>query len=104
MTSFFVIGYKEPSAIVTVVGGGGLAAGILMGMERVGWACSVPLLTMETQGADCFNKAIGSGRIVRLEAIKSVATSLGAQFVIFLNHLYMDKLDIFHISFLLQVL
>ena len=48
-----------------------------MGIERVGWAESVPVLTMETQGADCFNKALENGSIVRLEAIKSVATSLG---------------------------
>jgi len=67
----------EPAAIVTVVGGGGLAAGILMGMERVGWS-GVPLMAMETQGADCFNAAIKEGQIVRLDRIRSVATSLGA--------------------------
>ena len=62
---------------MTVVGGGGLAAGILIGMERSGWSGTVPLLTMETEGADCFNAAIQKKEIVKLEAINSVATSLG---------------------------
>ena len=62
---------------MTVVGGGGLAAGILIGMERSGWSGNVPLLTMETEGADCFNAAIQKKEIVKLEAINSVATSLG---------------------------
>jgi len=68
----------KPLALVTVVGGGGLAAGILIGMERSGWSGNVPLLTMETEGADCFNAAIQKKEIVKLEAINSVATSLGA--------------------------
>ena len=62
---------------MTVVGGGGLAAGILIGMERSGWSGNVPLLTMETEGADCFNAAIQKKEIVKLEDINSVATSLG---------------------------
>ena len=72
---------------MTVVGGGGLAAGILIGMERSGWSGTVPLLTMETEGADCFNAAIQKKEIVKLEAINSVATSLG---ICYLGHIYIQ--------------
>ena len=67
----------KPGAIVTVVGGGGLATGILFGLEKVGWK-DVPLITVETEGANCFNEALKAKKVVRLDAIKSVATSLGA--------------------------
>ena len=66
----------RPGAIVTAVGGGGLALGILLGLEKVGWK-DVPLLAMETEGADCFNAALKANKVVRLESIKSVAKSLG---------------------------
>jgi len=68
----------KPAAIVTVVGGGGLAIGILQGMERVGWKEDVSLVTMETEGANCFNVALKENKVVRLGGITSVATSLGA--------------------------
>lgn len=66
-----------PSAVVTCVGGGGLAAGLILGMKSAGWD-DVPLVTMETVGADCFNKSLKAGRIVKIDAIRSIAKSLGA--------------------------
>jgi L-serine/L-threonine ammonia-lyase len=47
-------------------------------MEAVGWNLTVPLITMETEGADCFNAALKAGQIVKLDAITSIASSLGA--------------------------
>jgi len=67
-----------PGAIVTCVGGGGLAIGLLMGMEDVKWNSKVPLVTMETEGSNCFNEALKAGKIVTLNGINSIAKSLGA--------------------------
>ena len=44
-------------------------AGLILGMKSVGWD-DVPLVTMETVGADCFNKTLKAGRIVKIDAIR----------------------------------
>ena len=49
-----------------------------MGMEDVRWNLNVPLVTMETEGSNCFNEALKSGKIVTLNGINSIAKSLGA--------------------------
>ena len=49
-----------------------------MGMEAVNWNKQVSLITMETEGSNCFNEAIKRGKIVTLKAINSIAKSLGA--------------------------
>ena len=67
----------RPGAIVASVGGGGLACGLLEGLERHGWG-ETTLVTAETEGASCFASAMEAGEPVRLDAITSVATSLGA--------------------------
>ena len=43
----------KPDAIVVPVGGGGLLAGILQGMQRHGWV-DIPVLAMETHGSNSF--------------------------------------------------
>lgn len=68
----------KPDAVVLSVGGGGLMCGVLHGMHAVGWH-DVPLVAAETNGADSLNAAVAAGRLVTLEAITSVATSLGAR-------------------------
>ena len=50
---------------------------MLTGLKRHGWD-STSLVTAETEGADCFARARAAGGPVRLDAITSVATSLGA--------------------------
>ena len=50
--------------------------GILQGMWKVGWN-DVPLLVMETFGAESFNAAVKAGKLVTLPAITSVAKCLG---------------------------
>ena len=47
-------------------------------MEDVGWTEDTTLVTMETEGSNCFNEALKSGRIVTLNGINSIAKSLGA--------------------------
>jgi len=67
-----------PAAIVTCVGGGGLAMGIIKGMEKIpGWE-DTKLICLETNGANCLSAARKAGCPVRLPAITSIATSLGA--------------------------
>ena len=68
----------KPGAVVLSVGGGGLLCGAVEGMQRVGWL-DVPVLAMETEGADSFAAARAAGKAVRLPAITSVASSLGAR-------------------------
>ena len=68
----------QPGVVVLSVGGGGLLCGVVEGMRRVGWS-EVPVLAMETQGAESFAAAVSAGEAVRLPAITSVASSLGAR-------------------------
>lgn len=58
----------KPGAVVISVGGGGLLCGVVQGLRDVGWA-DVPIIAMETVGADCFNAAIKAGRLVTLDDI-----------------------------------
>lgn len=71
---------EKPGIIVASCGGGGLVTGILDGLKEVGWQ-DVPLLVMETNGAHCFNLSMKALKIVAMEKITSIATSLGARTV-----------------------
>ncbi|GAB1603413.1 uncharacterized protein LOC115216536 [Argonauta hians] len=68
---------SKPDVIVLSVGGGGLLNGVCEGLKEVGWD-KVPIIAMETKGADCFNKAIEKGEVITLPEITSVAKCLGA--------------------------
>lgn len=70
----------KPGAVVVSVGGGGLLCGVLQGMHDAGWT-DVPVLAVETKGADSFAASVAAGRIVTLERIASIATTLGARTV-----------------------
>jgi len=67
-----------PGAIAVSVGGGGLLCGLLEGMHEVGWT-DVPILAVETEGTASFAAAVRAGRLVTLDRIDSVATTLGAR-------------------------
>lgn len=67
----------EVDAIVTSVGGGGLLAGVLVGLQRHGRTdCRV--VACETEGAASFAAAMQAGHPVRLAQIQTLASSLGA--------------------------
>lgn len=68
----------RPDAVVLSVGGGGLMCGVLEGMHAAGWH-DVPLVAAETVGADSLHASVAAGRLVTLDAITSIATSLGAR-------------------------
>ncbi|XP_053701856.1 serine dehydratase-like [Synchiropus splendidus] len=70
----------KPGAVLLSVGGGGLLCGVVQGLKDVGWA-DVPIVAMETVGADCFNAAVNAGKVVTLDDITSEAKCLGAKTV-----------------------
>jgi L-serine/L-threonine ammonia-lyase len=70
----------KPGVVVVAVGGGGLLCGVLDGMHQVGWA-DVPVVAVETKGAASLAAAVQAGRLVTLDRIDSIATTLGARTV-----------------------
>jgi L-serine/L-threonine ammonia-lyase len=68
----------RPDVVVLSVGGGGLFCGVVEGLRRHGWT-SVPVVTAETAGAESFYRSVQAGQLVELEAITSIATTLGAK-------------------------
>lgn len=67
----------RPAAIVLSVGGGGLLSGVVQGLHRNGWT-DVPIIAVETAGADSLARSLKAGSRVKLESITSIATTLGA--------------------------
>jgi L-serine/L-threonine ammonia-lyase len=65
-------------AVVVSVGGGGLMCGVAAGLRRHGLD-HVPIVAVETTGAASLRAAIDAGELVTLDAITTVATSLGAR-------------------------
>ncbi|XP_064179649.1 serine dehydratase-like [Anguilla rostrata] len=70
----------KPGAVVVAVGGGGLLCGVVEGLREVGWG-DVPIVAMETRGANCLNEAMKAGKPVTLPDITSEAKTLGAKTV-----------------------
>ncbi|XP_062570218.1 serine dehydratase-like isoform X1 [Saccostrea cucullata] len=68
---------SPPDVVVASVGGGGLLCGVIQGMEKVGWG-HIPVVSMETVGADCLNVSLREDKITTIPAITSVAKCLGA--------------------------
>lgn len=68
---------EKPGAIILSVGGGGLLAGLSHGLDRHEWR-DVPLITVETKGADSLAQAVAAGKPVRLQEITSSVKTLGA--------------------------
>lgn len=68
----------RPDAVVLSVGGGGLLCGVVAGLRRNGWH-DVPVVAVETEGAASLHASMQAGHRVTLQAITSIATSLGAK-------------------------
>jgi L-serine/L-threonine ammonia-lyase len=69
---------NKPDAVLLSVGGGGLLAGVMEGLARNGWG-DVPVLAVETHGAASLHAAMQAGQPTALQAVTSIATSLGAR-------------------------
>lgn len=65
-------------SVILSVGGGGLLSGVVEGLRRNGLD-HVPVLAIETEGADSLARSVQAGQRIELDAITSVATSLGAK-------------------------
>jgi L-serine/L-threonine ammonia-lyase len=64
--------------VVLSVGGGGLLCGVVEGLRRNGLG-EVPVVAVETAGADSYAQSLAAGERIELPAIRSIATSLGAR-------------------------
>jgi threonine dehydratase len=62
--------------LVVSIGGGGLMSGVATAVKSLKPA--VRIWGVETEGADCMSKSLAAGKIVTLDAITSVARTLGA--------------------------
>ena len=90
-----------PDALVLSVGGGGLLCGVVKGANRNNWK-DVPILAVETKGADSLHAASLANKHIGIDSINSIATSLGAKKVAkrafellnehqIINHIVTDK-------------
>lgn len=70
--------YGGCDAVVCSVGGGGLFSGIMSGLEKCGRLSTVKVLAVETEGAASLAHSLQEGKLSRLDAITTIATSLGA--------------------------
>ncbi len=64
--------------VVCSVGGGGLLCGVLEGLHRNGRSAT-PVIAVETAGAASLAAAVAAGQLVTLDAITSIASTLGAK-------------------------
>jgi threonine dehydratase len=62
--------------IILSIGGGGLMGGVATAIKTL--KPSVRIWGVETEGADCMAKSLEAGKVVTLDAITSVARTLGA--------------------------
>jgi L-serine/L-threonine ammonia-lyase len=68
----------QPDKLIVSVGGGGLLCGILEGLNTVGWK-STKIITTETNGTASFKASFEADKLVELDTINSIATSLAAK-------------------------
>jgi L-serine/L-threonine ammonia-lyase len=67
----------RPDAVILSVGGGGMLCGVVEGLQKSPWG-GVPVMAVETVGADCLAQSLREGKPVTLDKITTVATTLGA--------------------------
>jgi len=69
---------RRPDAIILSVGGGGLLCGIVEGLLRNNWH-DVKIIAVETEGADSLASSVKAGKLVTLDRIDSIASTLAAK-------------------------
>lgn len=84
---------EAPDKVVVAVGGGGLLCGVFEGLIRNNWE-NVKVVTAETEGAASFARSYNTGKLIELEAISTIATSLGAKKVAAQTLQYASKFTI----------
>lgn len=69
-----------PDCVIASVGGGGLMLGLIEGAIRHDWMSKdFKLIAVETEGANCFAESIKHNELITLDAITSIAKTLGAK-------------------------
>lgn len=71
---------EDFDAIVVPVGGGGLIAGVANAVKRLRPECEV--IGVEPEGADTMHRSLASGAPVQIDAVRTIADSLGAPFAL----------------------
>lgn len=66
-----------PDAVILSVGGGSLLSGVALGLEKHRLN-HVPVYAVETCGTASLNASLTAGRLVRLESVSGIATTLAA--------------------------
>ena len=69
---------SKPDAIILSVGGGGLLCGVVEGLHKNGWD-DIPVIVVETEGAASLAASVAAGKLVTLDSIDTIATTLGAK-------------------------
>ncbi len=81
-------------AVIIPIGGGGLIAGIATAVKLINPHCTV--YGVEPEGADSMHRSFASGKPESIEAVKTIADSLGAPYAapysFALTHKYVDEL------------
>lgn len=72
---------SKVKGVICSVGGGGLFCGIVDGLRNSKSLQKVPVLAVETSGAPSFEEAIKQDKVVNLDSVKTLATSLAAPYV-----------------------
>lgn len=73
---------SKVAAIFCSVGGGGLYNGIVEGLQRREPPLSdVPIVVVETKQCPTFHEAIKAGKVVHLESINTIVTSLASPYL-----------------------
>lgn len=67
-------------AVVVPIGGGGLAAGVAAAVKQLRPGCKV--YGVEPVGADTMRRSLEAGRPVGIEAVRTIADSLGAPYAL----------------------
>ncbi|SMN20403.1 similar to Saccharomyces cerevisiae YCL064C CHA1 Catabolic L-serine (L-threonine) deaminase, catalyzes the degradation of both L-serine and L-threonine [Maudiozyma saulgeensis] len=67
--------------IVCSIGGGGLYNGIMTGLCRHNLADKIPVIAVETIGTDALSRSLKQDKMVTLDKITSIASSLGSVYV-----------------------
>ena len=69
---------EQPDLIILSVGGGGLMCGVVEGLIRNRWT-DTHILAIETEGSASLYQSVKNNKLVRLDRIDTIATSLGAK-------------------------
>ena len=71
---------EDFDAVIVPVGGGGLIGGIANAVKRLRPGCEV--IGVEPEGADTMHRSLASGEPMKIDAVRTIADSLGAPFAL----------------------